>query len=95
MGFQAVCAIVQIEPAPRAMMHVDGAGTFFRVDPKRSTHSWRITMFKKIFVSLFASLFLLGTLAAMSGCNTVEGAGKDIEKGGKAVKDEAREHGAK
>lgn len=42
-----------------------------------------------MFVSLFATLFLAGTLA---GCNTVEGAGKDIEKGGKAVKDEANEH---
>jgi entericidin B len=49
-------------------------------------------MFKRIFVSLVATLFLAGTLAALTGCNTVEGAGKDIEKGGKAIKDEANEH---
>ncbi len=52
-------------------------------------------MFKKTIVPLIAAIFLLGTLGALTGCNTVEGAGKDIEKGGKAVKDEAREHGAK
>ena len=48
-------------------------------------------MFKRIFVSLLATLFFAGTLATMAGCNTVEGAGKDIEKGGKAIKDEANE----
>jgi predicted small secreted protein len=31
-------------------------------------------------------------MAALTGCNTVEGAGKDIEKGGKAIKDEASEN---
>ena len=49
-------------------------------------------MTKKTFVSFLAAFFLTGTLAAISGCNTVEGAGKDIEKGGKAIKDEAAEH---
>ncbi|MDI1361348.1 entericidin A/B family lipoprotein [Methylotenera sp.] len=41
---------------------------------------------------MFTALFLVGTITALSGCNTVEGAGKDIEKGGKAIKDEASEH---
>lgn len=49
-------------------------------------------MFKRIFVPLLAALFLLGTIVTVSGCNTVEGAGKDIEQGGKAIKDEASEH---
>lgn len=49
-------------------------------------------MIKTIFVSLLAALFLVGTMATLSGCNTVAGAGKDIEQGGKAVKDEANEH---
>jgi len=49
-------------------------------------------MIKTIFVSLLATLFLLSTIATLTGCNTVEGAGKDIEQGGKAVKDEANEH---
>jgi entericidin B len=48
-------------------------------------------MFKKTFVLIITSLFLAGTVA-LTGCNTIEGAGKDIEKGGKAIKDEAGEH---
>ncbi len=44
------------------------------------------------------SVILVGVLAALlcslslSACNTVEGAGKDIQSGGKAIKDEAQEH---
>ena len=49
-------------------------------------------MFKTIFVSLLASLLLAGTFATLTGCNTIAGAGKDVEQGGKAVKDEANEH---
>ncbi|MES2181620.1 MAG: entericidin A/B family lipoprotein [Pseudomonadota bacterium] len=49
-------------------------------------------MIKKILVSLLTTLFLAGALATLSGCNTVEGAGKDIQQGGKAIKDEANEH---
>ena len=30
--------------------------------------------------------------AAAAGCNTTEGFGKDLEEGGKAIKDSAREH---
>jgi entericidin B len=47
---------------------------------------------KKTFTLMLTTLFLAGTIAALTGCNTVEGAGKDIEKGGKAIKDEASEH---
>ena len=47
---------------------------------------------KKILFSLLTMAFLASTSAALTGCNTVEGAGKDIEKGGKAIKDEASEH---
>jgi entericidin B len=49
-------------------------------------------MIKTIFVSLLATLFLAGTFATLTGCNTIAGAGKDVEEGGKAVKDEANEH---
>lgn len=49
-------------------------------------------MIKTVFVSLLATLVLVGAMATLSGCNTVAGAGKDIEQGGKAVKDEANEH---
>lgn len=49
-------------------------------------------MFKKTFALMLTAMFLAGTLATLTGCNTVEGAGKDIEKGGKAIKNEASEH---
>ena len=48
-------------------------------------------MTKKIFAQLLASLFLAGVLGSISGCNTVAGAGADIQRGGQAIKDEANE----
>ncbi|HLA34763.1 MAG TPA: entericidin A/B family lipoprotein [Rhodocyclaceae bacterium] len=30
-------------------------------------------------------------LASLFGCNTIEGIGKDIERGGKAIKQEAKD----
>jgi len=48
-------------------------------------------MIKRILASLLASLFFVSFFGAIAGCNTVEGAGKDIEQGGKAIKNEARE----
>jgi predicted small secreted protein len=45
-------------------------------------------MIKKFLAPLMAAAFLSSTLTA---CNTMEGAGKDIEQGGKAIKEEARE----
>ena len=49
-------------------------------------------MIKKLFVILLAAISLTGTAVVLGGCNTVEGAGKDIQKGGQAIKDEANEH---
>jgi predicted small secreted protein len=49
-------------------------------------------MIKTIFVSILATLFLAGTLATLTGCSTVVGGGKEMEQGGKAVKDEANEN---
>ena len=49
-------------------------------------------MLKKLFTSLLGTLFLAGAFATLAGCNTVEGVGKDIERGGKAIKEEAREN---
>ena len=51
-----------------------------------------LIMLKRIFASLIAMLMLAGAAATLSACNTVEGAGKDIQQGGKAMKDEANEH---
>jgi predicted small secreted protein len=48
-------------------------------------------MIRTIVASLFAALFLAGTFGTLAGCSTMEGAGKDIQQGGKALSDEARE----
>jgi len=38
------------------------------------------------------ALALAATYVFISGCNTVQGAGKDIERGGEKVQKEAQEH---
>jgi predicted small secreted protein len=48
-------------------------------------------MFKKIVTRLMAALFIAGSFATLAACNTIEGAGKDIERGGAAIKNEANE----
>jgi predicted small secreted protein len=48
-------------------------------------------MINRIFAPLLAALFLAGFFGALAGCNTVEGAGKDIQQGGQAISNEARE----
>lgn len=35
------------------------------------------------------SFALLMTAAALAGCNTIDGAGQDVERGGEAVQDAA------
>ena len=47
-------------------------------------------MARKILAVLML-LGMFGTLSAISGCNTMAGAGKDIERGGAAIKNEANE----
>jgi entericidin B len=49
-------------------------------------------MIKKFLGPLLAALFIGSLFGSVAGCNTVEGAGKDIEQGGKAIRDEAREN---
>ena len=48
-------------------------------------------MMKKLMLVLVA-LSLGAPTMMLAGCNTVQGAGKDIESGGKAIKEEAAEH---
>jgi entericidin B len=48
-------------------------------------------MIRRIVVPLFATLFLASLFGTLAGCNTMEGAGKDIQQGGKAITDEAKE----
>ena len=38
------------------------------------------------------ALALAATYVFITGCNTVQGAGKDIERGGEKVQKEAQEH---
>ncbi len=49
-------------------------------------------MIGRIFTSLLTGLLLAGLFGTVAGCNTVEGAGKDIQQAGQAIKNEAREH---
>jgi len=49
-------------------------------------------MYKTIFLPLLVIMFLGISLGSLTACNTIAGAGKDVEQGGKAVKDEANEH---
>ena len=48
-------------------------------------------MIRRIAAPLLATLVLVGLIGNLAGCNTIEGAGKDIEQGGKAIKNEANE----
>jgi len=48
-------------------------------------------MIKKLTAALLATLFLTGVFGSLAGCNTMEGAGKDIERGGEKIQGEAHE----
>jgi predicted small secreted protein len=45
---------------------------------------------KRISLTALMMLAMLGPLAALSGCNTVAGAGEDIQRGGQQVEGAAR-----
>lgn len=49
-------------------------------------------MIRRISASLLAALVAVGSLGTLAACNTIEGAGQDIQQGGQAIKEEAREH---
>jgi entericidin B len=40
---------------------------------------------KTLWRKLVAALLTAGLMAGLSGCNTVQGIGKDIEQGGEAI----------
>jgi entericidin B len=48
----------------------------------------RLIMIKKTVSSLLTVLFF----ATLVGCNTMEGAGKDMERGGEKIQEKADEH---
>jgi len=43
--------------------------------------------------SILAMLVLIGVMGSVTGCNTVDGMGKDIERAGAATSDTARDVG--
>lgn len=49
-------------------------------------------MIRKMISSLLAALVLAVSFGTLAGCNTMAGAGEDIEQGGRALKHEAIEH---
>jgi len=50
------------------------------------------TQFTSKFCSLFLMLMVaLGAATMLSACNTIEGMGKDIKSGGKAIEDAAKD----
>ena len=42
-----------------------------------------------MFARILATLMLLGMLGAIAGCNTMQGLGQDIERGGEKMQDKA------
>ncbi|HXC38062.1 MAG TPA: entericidin A/B family lipoprotein [Burkholderiales bacterium] len=52
-------------------------------------------MTKRILTQVLAAVVLAMTFAGLSGCNTVAGAGQDLQAGGRKLTGEAREQQAK
>ena len=46
-------------------------------------------MFKRMLALMLTALYLAGMAATLTACNTMEGAGKDIEKGGEKIQEKA------
>jgi entericidin B len=46
--------------------------------------------FEEITMKLISTFLVLAFAFTLSACNTVEGAGKDIQKGGEAIEDAAK-----
>lgn len=42
-----------------------------------------------MFQRILATLMLLGMLGTIAGCNTMQGLGADIERGGEKIQDKA------
>jgi len=47
---------------------------------------------KRLIALVLAATFVLPSMAMLGGCNTAQGAGKDIERGGEKIQSEAQEH---
>lgn len=49
-------------------------------------------MLKKVLARLLAVAVLAANFTLLAGCNTMEGAGKDMQRGGEKIQDKANEH---
>jgi predicted small secreted protein len=56
-----------------------------------SADDYEETLMAKKLLAILTALALIGPVATMTGCNTVAGAGKDIERGGEKIQGEAKE----
>jgi entericidin B len=55
-------------------------------------HSTKGEIMKRFIALAIAATFALPSFALLSGCNTMEGAGKDVQAGGAKIKEEAKEN---
>ena len=58
---------------------------------RMNTNSMKGDTMKRLLALALAATFALPSFALLSGCNTVEGAGKDVQAGGEKIKEEAKE----
>jgi predicted small secreted protein len=49
-------------------------------------------MLKRTFVALLTILSIVGATAMLTACNTMEGAGQDIQRAGGALENKANEN---
>jgi entericidin B len=57
------------------------------LDPKNRKG---VFIMKRLLALMLATSYVL--LAGLSGCNTIQGAGKDVERGGEKIQKEAQEN---
>jgi entericidin B len=55
-------------------------------------YSTKGDIMKRFIALALAATFALPSFALLSGCNTMEGAGKDVQAGGAKIKEEAKEN---
>jgi entericidin B len=83
------CKTIGIE---RCQAHLPGALSIAGGGPPHSANLFaRKSIMARKLLAVLMMLGMLGPLSALSGCNTVAGAGKDIERGGEKVQDTARD----
>jgi predicted small secreted protein len=64
----------------------DGNAMLGRASAKRKTLEMNMSLLKRVFAVVMLAAFLV----TVPACNTMEGAGKDIKKGGEKIEDAAK-----